>query len=193
MVLQESMSGEEDLPYSDPMAGLLQRVASEDRMAFHELYLSASPRLYGIALKLTRDPHCAKEALQDAMVQIWRHAARFDPLRGNAEAWMTGIVRFRALDLVASGQRRASRSEPLEGATELPDETALARMEATAEGSRLRRCLNQLEEKNRHSIVLAYVHGYSHSQIAKRLELPMGTIKAWIRRGLATLKACVGA
>ncbi len=176
---------------NDPMADLLVRVATRDRTAFRELYLYASPRLFGIALSLTRDRQIAAEALQDAMVQIWQKATRFDPARGSAEAWMTGVLRFRALDILAARLRHASND--LDETAEIVDEAALERLENTASGMRLRRCLGQLEHKNRQSIILAYVHGYSHSQIASRLQIPLGTVKAWISRGLSTLKTCFGA
>ena len=175
----------------DMLAPLLQRVASRDRVAFHQLYVAASPRLFGIALSLTRDRQTASDALQDAMIQIWQKAGRFDPARGSGEAWMTGVLRFRALDLLAAGKRRGAENADLDGATEIIDEAALERLESTTAGDRLRQCLEALEHKNRHSIILAYVHGYSHSQIARRLEIPLGTVKAWIRRGLSALKACV--
>jgi RNA polymerase sigma-70 factor (ECF subfamily) len=188
MSAQELSLTEEASP--DLLAPLLRRVAAEDRLAFHELYLYASPRLYGIALALTRDRQLASEALQDAMVQVWRQAVRFDPAKGSAEAWMSGILRFRALDLLAAAKRRLWRSHDLAGAAELADDAALERLESTAVGMRLRSCLALLEQKNRQSIILAYVHGYSHRQIATRLQLPLGTVKAWIRRGIFTLKTC---
>jgi RNA polymerase sigma-70 factor (ECF subfamily) len=191
MSVQELSPPDETGP--DPLASLLRRVTTHDRMAFRELYLYASPRLYGIALALTRDRQVASEALQDAMVQVWQQATRFDPAKGSAEAWMTGILRFRALDLLAAGRRRRWRSHDLAAASEVADEAALTRLENTAAGLRLRRCLAQLENKNRQSIILAYVHGYSHRQIASQLQLPLGTVKAWIRRGLFTLKTCFDA
>ncbi len=184
-----SVLGDGDI---DPMADLLRRVAGQDRMAFHQLYRHASPRLFGIALALMRDRQAASEALQDTMVQVWRKAARFDEAKGSAEAWMTGILRFRALDILAASQRRNRSNDDVEISGELVDETALERLETTASGSRLRRCLAQLDAKNRESIILAYVHGYSHTQIAGRLHIPLGTVKAWIRRGLSALKECVG-
>ena len=174
------------------MAGLLERVAIKDRMAFQQLYTYASPRLYGIALALTRDPHSATEALQDAMLQIWQNAALYDPAKGSAEAWMTGVLRFRSLDILAAGKRRIPANNDLDQVVELADEAALERLESSTAGQQLKTCLGQLEQKNRQSIVLAYVHGYSHSEIAQRLEIPLGTIKAWIRRGLSSLRDCFG-
>jgi RNA polymerase sigma-70 factor (ECF subfamily) len=189
MTLREvSTPGDEAAP--DPLPGLLRRIADRDRMAFHELYLYASPRLYGIALKLTRDRQAASEALQDTLVQVWRNAARFDPARGTAEAWLTGILRYRAHD-ARDALRRQGQPEGLDDVRELADPASLERLEGSIAHIRLRRCLAQLEDKNRIGIILAYVHGYTHSEIAKRLQLPLGSVKAWIRRGLLTLKTCV--
>ena len=116
-------------------------------------------------------------------------AGQFDPARGAAAAWLAGIVRHAALDLARRRGRELPSDDPALGdAAVAPD--ALERVAASADGRRLRECLEALEEKNRNGILLAFVHGLSHSQVADRLGLPLGTVKAWIRRGLLQLKDC---
>jgi RNA polymerase sigma-70 factor, ECF subfamily len=92
---------------SDEADALLHRCAGGDRAAFRLLYDRWGSRLYGIALRITRQPALAADAMQDAFVRIWQQAHRFDPDRGSPAAWMIGIVRYRALDIF----RRQAREE----------------------------------------------------------------------------------
>lgn len=177
------------LPDADRTATLLQGCAAGDRRAFRQLYDAWSPRLHGIALHITRQPSLAADATHDAFVQVWQRAGRFDPARGNAEAWLVSLVRYRALDI----QRRRGREIPGYEPPEEPDDSpdALSRMVETAEGAALRHCLDALDPDRRRIILLAYVEGLSHSVLAERLRLPLGTVKSWIRRGLTSLRGCL--
>ena len=174
---------------SDETAALLQRCAGGDRAACRALYDRWSHRLYGIALRITRQPSLAADALHDAFLQIWQQAHRFDPERGSPEAWVVGMVRYRALDIV----RRQAREIPGYDADDREDESpdALARLVSTAEGAALHRCLNELEEDRRRLVVLAFVDGLSHSDLAERMGVPLGTVKSWIRRSLISLRGCL--
>src|ERR1700744_1809218 len=127
----------------DDTASLLRRCADGDRPAFRALYDRWGGRLHGIALRITREAALAADATQDAFVQIWQQAHRFDPERGNAESWLIGIVRYRALDII----RRRSREVPGYEAEEREDDApnALTRLLSTAEGAALHRCLGELE------------------------------------------------
>jgi RNA polymerase sigma-70 factor (ECF subfamily) len=171
-------------------AALLDRIARGERAALQALYQAQSVRLFGVAMAILRDRDAAADALHDGFVKIARNASQFDPARGVAEAWLGAIIRHAALDIA----RRRGREIPTDDAAlgDTPVEAAqldtLASVEDTA---RLRDCLAQLPEKNRQGIVLAFVHGLSHPQVAARLELPLGTVKAWIRRGLLALRECL--
>ncbi|HEV7264371.1 MAG TPA: sigma-70 family RNA polymerase sigma factor [Falsiroseomonas sp.] len=172
------------------LAPLLAAVARGDRAALRAVYERQSVRLFGVANAILRDRDAAADALQDAFLRIAGRAGQFDPARGAAEAWLAGIVRHAALDIA----RRRGREIPTDDRTlgDQPVEAdALERIAASAEGRRLRDCLEALEAKNREGIVLAFVHGLSHPQIAARLGLPLGTVKAWIRRGLLRLRECL--
>jgi RNA polymerase sigma-70 factor (ECF subfamily) len=168
---------------------LLRRCAGGDRGAFRTLYDRWGSRLLGIALRITRQAPLAADATQDAFVQIWQQAHRFDPARGSAEAFLVSLVRYRALDVVRRHSREVPGYEPDEREDEAPD--ALSRLVTTAEGAALQRCLNTLEPERRRLVVLAFVDGLSHSELAQRLRVPLGTVKSWIRRSLLSLRECL--
>ena len=174
------------------MNELLSRIAGGERNALHALYQAQSVRLFGIAMAILRDRDAAADALHDAFVKIGSRAAQFDPSRGDAAAWLGGIIRHAALDLARKrGRETPTADSALEGFLDGTPPEQFETLMAGEEAARLRDCLAALDEKNRRGILLAFVHGLSHPQIAARLELPLGTVKAWIRRGLLTLRACL--
>jgi len=183
------MHGTIALPDADRSASLLRDCAVGDRRAFRELYDMWAARLHGIALRITHQSSLAADATHDAFVQVWQQAGRFDAARGSAEAWLVSLVRYRALDIVRRRGREVGGYEPPEQADDSPD--ALTRMVGNAEGAALRHCLDNLDPEHRRVIVLAYIEGLSHSTLAERLHMPLGTVKSWIRRGLASLRGCL--
>lgn len=172
------------------LAALLAATAAGDRDALRSLYQRQSTRLFGVANAILRDRDAAADALQDAFLRISQRAGQFDPARGEAAAWLGGIVRHAALDLARKRGRELPTDDPALGDQPVPPE-ALEQVAASAEGRRLRDCLSALDEKNRKGILLAFVHGLSHAQVAAKLDLPLGTVKAWIRRGLLQLRECL--
>ncbi len=172
------------------LSGLLTAVAAGDRAALRAVYERQSVRLFGVANAILRDRDSAADAMQDAFVRIARRAGQFDATRGTAEAWLGAIVRHAALDIIRARGREIPTDDPHLGDEAVAPE-AEERLSASAEGRRLRHCLEGLEPKNREGIVLAFVHGLSHPQIAERLGTPLGTVKSWIRRGLQSLKECL--
>ncbi|MDN3566186.1 sigma-70 family RNA polymerase sigma factor [Paeniroseomonas aquatica] len=172
------------------LADLLAAVAADDRSALRTLYQQQATRLFGVANAILRDREAAADAMQDAFLRISQRAGQFDAERGEASAWLGGIVRHAALDLARKRGREMPTDDPTLGDTAVAAE-ALDRVAADAEGRRLRDCLGALDEKNRKGILLAFVHGLSHAQVATRLDLPLGTVKAWIRRGLLQLRECL--
>ncbi len=172
------------------LARLLGAVADGDRAALRRVYEAQSARLFGLANAILRDRDAAADALHDAFLRVSQRAGQYDPARGAAAAWLAGIVRHAALDQARRRGRELPSDDPALGDAAVAPE-ALERVSANAEGRRLRECLEGLEEKNRSGILLAFVHGLSHSQIAGRLGLPLGTVKAWIRRGLLHLRDCM--
>ena len=177
---------------AEPDAQLIIRCAGHDRAAFRALYTRWSARLHGVALRIVRDPALAADATHDAFVQVWQQAGRYDPSLGEAGSWLMSLARYRALDLVRRRGREVLGHEP---AHEEPDQgpDALGQLLATSDGRALHRCLETLSADRKRLVTMAFVEGYSHSQLAHRLALPVGTVKSWIRRSLIGLKECLAA
>jgi RNA polymerase sigma-70 factor (ECF subfamily) len=176
---------------AEDLTDLLHRCAGGDRAAFRRLYELQSPRLYAIALRITRQPALAADAVHDALLQVWQNARRFDPDRGNPEAWLLSLVRYRALDITRRQGRETPGIEVPEAADEDPD--PLTRLIGSAEGDALHHCLQTLPEDRRKLIVMAFVDGLTHTELSQRLGQPLGTVKSWIRRALLNLKRCLEA
>jgi len=171
---------------------LIEAVQRGSRPALKRLYELESPRLYGIALRMLRRPDLAADTVQDVFVQIWQRAQSFSAERGNAEAWLTSIVRYRAIDQLRKRGRETLSDDPTLGdRAEEPD--ILERLDDRRLGASLKRCLDGLDENQRRCVVLAFVDGLSHSDIAARLPAPLGSVKSWVRRGLISLRSCLQA
>jgi RNA polymerase sigma-70 factor, ECF subfamily len=174
-----------------PLALLIERCGTGDRDAFRALYDAEAARLYGIALRITRQPTLAADAVHDALLQVWQRAARFDVARGSPEAWLTGVVRFRAIDVVRKQGREVTGIALPEQEDDAPG--PLDALLTTRDGAALHRCMETLDAAQRRAILLAFVDGFSHSEIAARIAAPLGTVKSWVRRGLLALKECLAA
>lgn len=172
------------------LSGLLVSVASGDRNALRAVYVRESTRLFGVAMAILRDRDAAADTVQTAFLRVWERAGQFDPARGEARSWLGGIVRFAALDAARARGREVLTDDPELGDTAVEPE-AFSQLAAAQEGVRLHECLAKLDGKHREGIVLAFVHGLSHAQLAARLNEPLGTIKSWIRRGLLSLRECL--
>ena len=172
------------------LAQLLVAVANGERDSLRGIYQRQNVRLFGVANAVLRDRDQAADALHNAFINIQRRAGQYDPERGAPEAWLAAIVRYAALDILRARGREMPSDDPALGDTPVEPE-ALKALESQENGARLKDCLERLPEKNRRGIVLAFVHGFSHPQIAAKLDLPLGTVKAWIRRGLLSLRECL--
>ncbi len=168
---------------------LLSAVARSDRAAFRQLYQQTARSLFPICLRMLRDRGRAEEALQDGFLRIWNKAAAFDPDRGSAAAWMATVVRRCALDAL---RRRPNRELALE---EMAEEAALQADEGSAginlDAKAVQKCLDRLNPNQARAIVLAYMYGMTHEEVAHAMDSPLGTVKSWVRRGLVQLKECM--
>ncbi|HEY0438097.1 MAG TPA: sigma-70 family RNA polymerase sigma factor [Phenylobacterium sp.] len=158
------------------LAELLGEIARGRQDAARELYQLIGGRLYGIAFRVLRDGGLAEDAVQDGFVKIWKNAHRFEPAKGHASTWMGVIVRRVALD-----------KRP-KVATQLLPELEAPKVDMDYVHPRLRACLEELPELHRNALVLMYVYGLSHSELAERMNAPLGTVKSWVRRASAALK-----
>lgn len=181
----------------DALTPLLAAVARGDQAAFAELYSRTSPRLYAILRRMLQRSDWAEEALQDVYLRIWRRSESYAADRGAPLAWLTTIARYRALDLIRARGRAPADDAGDEDVAELPlaDEGQRPDEHAVQEEGldRLRGCLQGLTPEQRRSVLLSYYEGYTHSELAQRLEAPLGTVKSWVRRGLTQLRACLEA
>lgn len=159
--------------------------------ALRLLYDRDAPRLLGVALRIVRQMEMAQDVVHDAFVQIWRGARTFDPARGAGRTWVYSVVRHRALNAVrARGREVLADSETIARISD-SGANAASISEYGADAPALRRCLEELTREQRVSILLAYLDGLSHGEIARRLGSPLGTVKSWIRRGLDALRRCL--
>ncbi len=170
------------------------RLAQGDRNALEEIYRATSVKLFGICLRILGDRKEAEDALQEVYVNLWRRAGRYDPERASPITWLATFARNRAIDRLRSGRSRR-RAAPVEAAALLADDR-LAADEALIDAEREARihlCLDQLEDRQRDSIRTAFFEGATYAELAERRAVPLGTVKSWIRRGLARLKTCLEA
>ena len=168
---------------SESLESLLRLVAAGDMLAFRTLYAASAGRLLAIALRILREQQAAEDAVQEAFLRIWRNSARYDAARGTPLAWMGVIARNAALDMI---DRRQS-SESLDAAD--GPELAVAAVEPP--DARLGQCLKRLPPDQARAIVTMYNEGLSHSELADRLSVPLGTAKSWVRRGTRLLRECM--
>ena len=174
------------------LAAALARVAAGDRAALRIVYQDTSAKLFGVCLRILNDRSEAEDVLQDVYVTVWRKAGSFDPSRASPITWLVAIARNRAIDrLRASAMSR--RSEPIETAEEVRDDApaALDLVVAAEQQARLKTCLGELEERHSAVIRSAFLDGVTYEQLAQRMNVPLGTMKSWIRRGLMKLRACL--
>lgn len=174
----------------------LQACARGDRDALGRIYERESRYLLGVALRIVRDRAVAEDVLHDAFVAIWRRASSFDAGRGAGRGWIYSVVRHAALNRMRDGARETVLDEP--AAAHLEAQTALSAWQENgdelarqAELGRLGLCLDGLEPARRACLLHAYVDGCTHSEIAMRVQAPLGTVKAWIQRGLRALRECM--
>ena len=169
----------------------LRLAAGGDRVALRLIYDAEAPRMLGVAMRLLRRRAVAEEAVHDTFVQVWQKAASFDPALGEGRTWLYAILRNRALNILR-GEGRTDLVDDFEPmGLEAPGEDAETLVVRLSESGALRRCLERLEPVRRKAILLAYVEGLSHGELAGRLGVPLGTMKSWIRRSLIALRECM--
>jgi len=172
------------------LADALQGVAGGDRDALRQVYDATSAKLFGTVLRIVGDRDVAQDLLQDIYLKVWRRAGRFDAAIASPITWLCVIARNTAIDHTrrAAGPIGAVGTLP-EVADDAPRADEFLCTEEDHEA--LRRCMEELQPDQRRSIRLAFFDGLTHSQLAERVGVPLGTMKSWIRRGLHGLKGCL--
>lgn len=178
-----------EAPLSD--ADVFARIQSGDASAFAAFYDRHSSLLYGVALKVLGNEHDAEDVLQEAAVLIWERAPLYNAALGQPVGWAVALTRNKAIDRLRSVRRRtevmdAAAQEPM--AAPAPETPAARKVAAVETGESVNRALETLSSDQRHAIELAFYGGLTQQEIALRLDQPLGTIKARIRRGMLALR-----
>ena len=172
---------------------LVATAARGDEQAFAELYDQTSPRVYGMVLRVVRDPAQAAEVTQDIYLEVWRQSARFDAGRGGVLPWLLMIAHRRAVDRVRSAQSAMVRDDRYALLNEeRPYDSVSEQVQTSLEAQRVRRVLDDLTPAQREAVTLAYFGGYTHAEVAQLLKLPLGTVKTRIRDGLIRMRDALG-
>jgi RNA polymerase sigma factor (sigma-70 family) len=174
----------------------LAATARGDGAAFRRLYEATAPKLFGLALRILSKREWAEEVLQESFVNVWNSAESYESGRAAPMTWMSTIVRNKAFDFL----RRRDETVEIDAETfdkevmaalESQDPTPLERLQLSAQASALAGCLGHLQGLHRQAIALAFFHDLSHSEVAQQMQLPIGTVKTWIRRGMDRLRECM--
>jgi RNA polymerase sigma-70 factor (ECF subfamily) len=175
------------------LAELLKACGRGDESAFARLYDATSSRVVGLAVRVVRDPAQAEEVAQEAFLDIWKNSGRFDPAKGSPLGWMLTIVHRKAVDRVRSAEASTRRDTSYHQQNQPIDHDSTAEAAtASLEARRVRVALQSLTGVQRQALELAYFGGYTHTEVATMLELPVGTAKTRIRDGLIRLRDTMG-
>jgi RNA polymerase sigma-70 factor (ECF subfamily) len=172
------------------LISVVQKIAQGDQAALAALYDSTHRLAYGLILRVLGDASSAEEVLLDVYTQIWRQAANYDTSRGGPLAWLMTIARSRAIDRLRSGWQDRQRKEPLDLINDRETEAASPEENTVVAERRkfVRAALSSLSPEQREVIELAYYGGLSHSEIAVKLNQPLGTVKTRTRLGMMKLR-----
>jgi RNA polymerase sigma-70 factor, ECF subfamily len=171
---------------------LLAAVARGDVAAFEQLYSATRAKLYGVLLRILGSAALADEVLQEAYLKVWRMAGKFDPAIASPITWMVAIARNRAIDIVRKKGEVSIEDEPDALAVAADTPAPLVRREMNEELKKLLSCLGKLDPEKQRIVLLAYYSGWSRDQLAKKLDIPINTIKTWLRRSLLEIRECMG-
>ena len=175
------------------LAELLKLCGRGDQLAFSQLYDAVSSRVHGLAVRVVRDPAQAEEVAQEAFLEIWKNSGRFDPDRGSPLGWLLTIVHRKAVDRVRSAEASTRRDRTYHHQNQPVDHDSTAEAaQASLEARRVRAALESLTPIQREALELAYFGGYTHTEVATMLDLPVGTAKTRIRDGLIRLRDTMG-
>ena len=172
---------------------LLRRVAQQDVDAFASFYDETRARVYGLVLRVLRDPGYSEETTQDVYLQVWRNAASYNPAAGTPLAWLMTLAHRRAVDRVRSEQSASQRDSRYGAANvDLPADRVAETVVQRDEQRQVIACLESLTDPQREAIQLAYYEGLTYVQVSERLSANLATIKSRMRDGIRGLRKCLG-
>jgi len=187
------------------LESLIMGAAQGDHACFAQVYQRTHTHLFGVAVRILGQGQAAEDVLQEAYVSIWKSAAGYRNEVGGqtiqAMTWLIAIVRNKALDALRARARRRESELPASGDIDEDDVQALGNpapsamqlLEQASQALHIEGCMNALDGSYRQSLALAYYQGLSHTEVAAQMGAPLGSVKAWIRRGLEKLKTCLAA
>ena len=190
---------------SNSLEELLSRAAKGDHASFQQVYERTHTHLFGVAVRMLGQGQAAEDVLQEAYVNIWKSAGSYrTAVNGQtiqAITWLMAIVRNKALDALRARSRRKESELPDSGDVDDDDSQAIAEpspsamqlLEQATQALQIDGCMQALDGSYRQSLALAYYQGLSHTEVAAQMGAPLGSVKAWIRRGLEKLKTCLSA
>ncbi|NVK33408.1 MAG: sigma-70 family RNA polymerase sigma factor [Rhodobacteraceae bacterium] len=169
---------------------LISRCALNDRAAFTDLYKATSSKLFGVVLRILKNKAEAEEALQEIYIKIWNNASMFASNAYSPMSWLIVIARNHAIDIV---RVRKPDTVDIEETFDIADDKKTPEDEAinSSEGGRIDNCLSELDVNRAQAVRQAYVEGYSYDELAAAFEVPVNTMRTWLRRSLASLKKCL--
>ncbi|MCU0901001.1 MAG: sigma-70 family RNA polymerase sigma factor [Cypionkella sp.] len=178
------------LPDRTEICLLLERVSQQDKLAFRALYDAAGPKLMGVLLRILGTRSEAEDALQEVFTRVWLRAGRFDPTRGAGMTWLIALSRNHAIDRLRA--RKPEQSDD-EAASRIPDTAPRAetRLIAKGEARRVSECFDSLEPQRADAVRGAYLDGLSYDALAARHNIPLNTMRTWLRRSLLKLRECL--
>ncbi|HEY8229066.1 MAG TPA: sigma-70 family RNA polymerase sigma factor [Rhodanobacteraceae bacterium] len=174
----------------EALVRLLQQSARGDREAFAEIYQRTSSKLFGVCLRMLRERGEAEDALQNVYITIWRRADSFDPTRAAAMTWLITLARNQCIDRLRQ-HREALLDDAVADNLADPAPGPAAHGEASQQRQRLERCLGALAEQQRQAVCAAFFSGATYNELAERCDVPLATMKSWIRRSLIRLRTCL--
>lgn len=175
----------------DPISRLIVQTALSDRNAFDALYQATSAKLFGVCLRVLKDRAEAEEALQEIYIKIWHKADRYAVTDLSPMTWLIAVARHHAIDRLRA--RKTGRTVELNEAVDVADSAANPEQSAlaTSERARLDECLDELEAARADAVRSAYISGDSYAELAARHNVPLNTMRTWLRRSLIKLRDCL--
>ena len=178
---------------SRDLVGTLEGCARGEHKALRQLYQHTSAKLFAVILRILKDRHMAEDCLQQVYIKIWQAAGSYSAEKSAPMTWMNTVARNQALDLLRKQQREPGWEDDALDLQEDKGHSQESLVEASQTSKAIHHCLKGLDERQRQCLEMSYFDGFTHQGLADHLDVPLGTVKTWIRRGLIKLKECMTA